>query len=382
MIPYGRQDIRAEDEDAVLSVLRSDFLTQGPQVPAFERAVREHVDAAHAVAMNSATSALHVACLALGLGLGDVLWTTPITFVASANCARLCGADVDFVDIHPGTFNMDPAALAEKLKMAERDGRLPKIVLPVAMCGQPCDLTAIRALANRYGFKIIHDASHAIGARYRGVPVGGEDWADITVFSFHPVKIVTTAEGGMAVTQDAGLAAHMDLLRSHGVTREPDLMEGEGHGPWYYQQVDLGPNYRLTDMQAALGVAQMARLDEYVAARAERADGYDADLADLPLDRPERMPGAASAWHLYVIRLHDAARRRAVFDGLRADGIGVNVHYIPVHTQPYYRRLGFRDGDFPVAENYYARAISIPLFATMTDAQQEAVVGALKRQML
>ena len=379
MIPYGRQDITQADIDAVIKVLSSDFLTQGPQVPLFEAAVANHVGASHAVAVNSATSALHIACLALGLGEGDRLWTSPITFVASANAGLYCRATVDFVDIDPSTFNMCANALAKKLAQAKIDGTLPKIVIPVAMCGQSCDMKAIRDLANHYDFKIIEDASHAIGARYKDAFVGNGAFADITIFSFHPVKIITTAEGGLATTNDADLAHQMDYLRSHGVTRDPDLMVDDSDGPWYYEQVALGSNYRMTEMQAALGVSQMTRLDEYVAARAARAAVYDEALVGLPLDLPRQLPDTASAWHLYIIRLHDASRHRAAFETLRGEGIGVNLHYIPVHTQPYYQGLGHQKGEFPIAEDYYSRAISIPLYATMTDSDQSAVIAALKK---
>lgn len=379
MIPYGRQDITQADIDAVIKVLSSDFLTQGPQVPLFEAAVANHVGASHAVAVNSATSALHIACLALGLGVGDRLWTSPNTFVASANAGLYCGATVDFVDIDPRTFNMCANALARKLAQAKIDGTLPKIVIPVAMCGQSCDMKAIRDLANKYDFKIIEDASHAIGARYKDAFVGNGAFADITIFSFHPVKIITTAEGGLATTNDADLAQQMDYLRSHGVTRDPDLMVADSDGPWYYEQVALGYNYRMTEMQAALGISQMTRLDEYVAARAARAAVYDTELVGLPLDLPRQLPDTASSWHLYIIRLHDASRHRAAFEALRGEGIGVNLHYIPVHTQPYYQGLGHQKGDFPIAEDYYSRAISIPLYATMTDSDQSAVIAALKK---
>ena len=382
MIPYGRQDITQEDLDGVLAVLTSDFLTQGPQVPAFEAALAAHVGAAYAVAVNSATSALHIACLALDLGPGDLLWTSPNTFVASANCALYCGADVDFVDIDPATFNMSVEALAEKLAQAETIGRLPKVVVPVAMCGQSCDMADIRALADKYGFKILEDASHAIGARYKGAFMGNGAYADITVFSFHPVKIITTAEGGMAVTQDAELAGRMERLRSHGITRDPALMTHASDGPWYYQQIDLGLNYRMTEMQAALGVSQMTRLDTYVSTRAARAAVYDNILADLPLDLPAQHPDTNSSWHLYVIRVQQAAQRCALFEALRAGGLGVNVHYIPVHLQPYYTAKGFVPGQFPAAEDYYARAISIPLYATMTDAQQQTVSDLLHRHVV
>lgn len=380
MIPYGRQDIRQEDIDAVTAVLRSDFLTQGPQVPLFEAAVARAAGAAHAVAVNSATSALHIACLALGLGPGDRLWTSPITFVASANVGLLCGAEVDFVDIDPETFNLCPRALATKLARAKAEGRLPKVLIPVHMGGQSCDMAAIGALARDYGVKVIEDASHAIGASYLGRPVGDCRFSDITVFSFHPVKIVTTAEGGAATTQDADLARRMERLRSHGITRDPAQMEWASDGPWYYQQIDLGLNYRMTELQAALGLAQMQRLADYVDRRNALADRYDAELARMPLALPGRMEGARSSFHLYVIRVA-ADRRRAVFDSLRTQGLGVNVHYIPVHTQPHYRRLGFRPGQFPASEAYYAGAISIPLYAGLTDAMQDQVIDALRRSL-
>lgn len=381
MIPYGRQDITPADVEAVVSVLQSDFLTQGPAVPRFEHKVAAHTGAAHAVAVNSATSALHIACLALGLGPGDSLWTSPITFVASANCALYCGASVDFVDIDPRTYNLCPQALAAKLERAEREGRLPKIVVPVHLCGQSCDMAAIHALAQRYGFHVIEDASHAIGGRYRGEFVGNCRYSDITIFSFHPVKIVTTAEGGLALTNDPQLAERMALLRSHGITRDPAQMTRAADGPWYYQQVGLGFNYRMTELQAALGISQMDRLDAYVARRHALAARYDAALADLPLGTPWQHPDAYSAYHLYVVRCA-AAQRRAVFERLRAAGIGVNVHYIPVHTQPYYQQLGFLPGDFPLAEAYYAEAISLPLFPTLSEADQDAVIAALRDALL
>jgi len=381
MIPYGRQEITQADIDAVVGVLRSDFLTQGPMVPRFEQTVAAHVGARHAIAMNSATSALHIACLALGLGPGDWLLTSPITFVASANCALYCGAQVDFVDIDPLTYNLCPKALARKLEQAEREGRLPKVVVPVHLCGQPCDMAAIHALAQRYGFKIIEDASHAIGGKYRGEFIGNGRYSDITVFSFHPVKIITTAEGGMALTNDAELANKMALLRSHGITRDPAQMTHEADGPWYYQQIDLGFNYRMTELQAALGVSQMARLDDYVARRHALARRYDTLLDALPVVSPWQHSDSYSGLHLYVIRLQrDKARQthRQVFEALRAQGIGVNLHYIPVHTQPYYRQMGFKAGDFPEAERYYAEAISLPMFQTMTEHQQDEVLAALR----
>jgi len=380
MIPYGRQDITQADIDAVVGVLQSDFLTQGPQVPLFEKTVAEHVGARHTLAVNSATSALHIACLALGLGPGDWLWTTPITFVASANCGLYCGAQVDFVDIDPRTYNLCPQALERKLVAAQAAGCLPKVVVAVHLCGQPCDMAAIHALGQRYGFKIIEDASHAIGGKYKGEFIGNGRYSDITVFSFHPVKIITTAEGGMALTNDAELANKMALLRSHGITRDGGQMTHTPDGPWYYQQIDLGFNYRMTELQAALGVSQMARLDDYVARRHALAARYDALLADLPVTRPWQHPDSYSGLHLYVIRLQlerIGRTHRQVFDSLREQGIGVNLHYIPVHTQPYYQQMGFKVGDFPEAEHYYAEAISLPMFQTMSGAQQDQVIAAL-----
>ena len=382
MIPYGRQDITQADIDAVVAVLQSDFLTQGPMVPRFEQAVAEHVGARHALAVNSATSALHIACLALGLGPDDYLWTTPITFVASANCGLYCGAQVDFVDIDPRTYNLCPQALAHKLEQAERDGKLPKVVVAVHLCGQPCDMHAIHELARRYGFKIIEDASHAIGGKYRGEFIGNCRYSDITVFSFHPVKIITTAEGGMALTNDAELAVKMALLRSHGITRDPALMTHDVDGPWYYQQIDLGFNYRMTELQAALGVTQVERLDHYVARRHQLARRYDELLAGLSVTTPWQHPDSYSGLHLYVIRLQlekiDKTHRQ-VFESLRELGIGVNLHYIPVHTQPYYQRMGFQSGDFPEAECYYAEAISLPMFQTMSEEQQDDVTAAVRQ---
>ena len=381
MIPYGRQDITEADIDAVVAVLKSDYLTQGPAVPEFERKVTTHVGAKHAIAVNSATSALHIACLALGLGPGDWLWTSPVTFVASANCGLYCGAQVDFVDIDPRTYNLCPQTLERKLIDAEKAGRLPKIVIPVHLCGQPCDMSAIHALSQRYGFSIIEDASHAIGGKYRKEPIGSCRYSDITVFSFHPVKIITTAEGGIALTNNADLANRMVLLRSHGITREPEQMTHAPDGPWYYQQIDLGFNYRMSELQAALGTSQMDRLETYVARRHELAQRYDALLADLPLTTPWQHPDSYSGLHLYVIRLLvDRLNKthREVFESLREQGIGVNLHYIPVHTQPYYQRQGFKAGDFPQAEAYYAGAISLPMYSSMTGAQQDTVIQAMR----
>lgn len=380
MIPYGKQDINQQDIDSVLDVLKSDFLTQGPQVPAFESALIEHTGASYALAVNSATSALHIACLALGLGQGDWLWTSPVTFVASANCGLYCGAKVDFVDIDPDTYNMCPIRLENKLIKAKAEGKLPKVVVPVHLCGQPCDMAAIGKLAKEYGFKLIEDASHAIGGRYQEQPIGNCEYSDITVFSFHPVKIVTTAEGGAALTNSKELADKMALLRSHGITRDPELMRGESHGGWYYQQIDLGFNYRMTELQAALGVSQMKRLNEFVSARHGLAQGYYTKLDNLPVILPYQLPDTYSGLHLFVIRLKlddISLTHQQVFDALRERGIGVNLHYIPVHTQPYYQDLGFTEGEFPESEQYYREAISLPMFHGMTEAQQNTVVDVL-----
>lgn len=384
MIPYGRQDINQADIDTVVEVLKSDYLTQGPMVPRFEQSVAMHVGARHALAVNSATSALHIACLALDLGPGDWLWTSPVTFVASANCGLYCGAKVDFVDIDPRTYNLCPQALENKLKEAEAAGRLPKVVVAVHLCGQPCEMDKIHALGKRYGFRIIEDASHAIGGKYKGEFIGNCRFSDITVFSFHPVKIITTAEGGMALTNHAELANKMALLRSHGITRDPAQMTHEADGPWYYQQIDLGFNYRMTELQAALGVTQMERLDQYVASRHQLARRYDELLTDLPVTTPWQHPDSYSGLHLYVIRLQlDKINKghRQVFEALRAQGIGVNLHYIPVHTQPYYQRMGFKAGDFPEAERYYAEAISLPMFQTLSEGQLDQVITALREAL-
>lgn len=377
MIPYGRQDITEEDVRAVTEVLRSEWLTQGPAVARFEQAVAKACDAQHAVAVNSATSALHIACMALDVGPGDWVWTSPNTFLASANCARYCGADVDFVDIDPQTYNLSPAALADKLERAESQGCLPKVVIAVHFAGQSCEMREIRALGERYGFRLIEDASHAVGASYLGEPVGNCRYSDITVFSFHPVKLITTAEGGMSLTNDPALAARMERYRSHGMTRDPSLMEGQSDGPWYYQQIELGYNYRLTDIQAILGLSQLQRLDDYVARRHAIAKRYDDLLAALPLVLPYQSPNAHSALHLYPVQIKDAAQRRKVFEGMRTAGVGVNVHYIPVHLQPYYRRLGHAAGEYPHAEAYYERALSLPMFPTLGEVQQDHVIDAL-----
>ena len=380
MIPYGKQDITQVDIDTVVDVLKSDFLTQGPQVPAFERALMDVTGTHYALAVNSATSALHIACLALGLGEGDSLWTTPITFVASANCGLYCGASVDFVDVDPATYNLCPKALEEKLVIAKDLGTLPKVLVAVHLCGQPCDMKAIHALSIEYGFKIIEDASHAIGGRYLDQPIGSCEYSDITVFSFHPVKIVTTAEGGAALTNNKDLAGKMALYRSHGITRDEALMENTSHGGWYYEQVDLGFNYRMTELQAALGVSQMSRLSEFVSARHQLAARYYEKLAELPITLPYQLPNTYSGLHLFVIRLNleeISKTHKQVFDELRENGIGVNLHYIPVHLQPYYKKMGFKHGDFPNAESYYSNAISIPMYHGMTYEQQDEVISKL-----
>ena len=375
MIPYGRQTIGDDDIKAVIDVLTSDFLTQGPAVPAFEQAVAEFCGSAHAVAVNSATSALHIACMALGVGPGDTVWTSPITFVASSNCALYCGASVDFVDIDPATQNMSVPYLAEKLQVAKLAGKLPKVVIPVHFAGHPCDMRPIHQLGQTYGFKIIEDASHAIGARYQQTKVGDCTYSDITVFSFHPVKIITTAEGGMATTQSAQLARRLQLMRSHGITRDTGQFDEPDEGPWYYEQHMLGYNYRMTDMQAALGLSQIKHINPWLARRHQLADQYDHALSALPLTPTRRSETDYAALHLYCIQVDN---RRDVFERLRALGIGVNVHYIPVHLQPYYKRLGFKQGQCPNSEAFYSKTISLPMFAGLTDLDQAEVIRSVK----
>jgi UDP-4-amino-4,6-dideoxy-N-acetyl-beta-L-altrosamine transaminase len=377
MIPYGRQDISQADIDAVVEVLQSDFLTQGPVVPEFEKIVATYCDSIHAIAVNSATSALHLACLALGVGAKDLVWTSPISFVASANCARYCGADVDFVDIDPLTFNMSVERLAEKLEQADR---LPKVVIPVHMAGQSCDMREIHALSLRYGFRIIEDASHAIGGSYKGEKVGGCRFSDIAVFSFHPVKIITTGEGGMALTNDRELAKRMALLRSHGITRHPSEMTLPPDGAWYYQQIELGFNYRMTEIQAALGVTQMQRINEFVLERNKLANKYDELLNMKGFITPWQHPDVYSSRHLYILKTETVdtfSKRKEVFDRMREAGVGVNVHYIPIYRQPYYSAMGFSPEDFPAAENYYANAITLPLFPGLSEKDQEYIVQNL-----
>lgn len=381
MIPYGRQDISAADIAAVVETLQSDWLTQGPAIERFEQAVADYCGARYAVAVCNATAALHIACLAAGLGPGDALWTSPNTFVASANCGRYCGATVDFVDIDPASYNLSVDALEQKLASAQRDGKLPKIVIPVHFAGQSCDMGAIADLSRRYGFSVIEDASHAIGGRYRDIAIGSCALSDMAVFSFHPVKIITTGEGGMIVTNREDLYERLKRLRSHGITRDARFMHGEPDGPWYYQQIELGYNYRMTDIQAALGASQLTRLDEFVQRRHELAGRYRDLLADLPLTLPWQHPDTRSAYHLYIIRLQldkTSKSHRQVFEELRQAGIGVNLHYIPIHLQPYYHQLGFRPGDFPVAEKYYGEAISLPLYPGLSEVDQDCVAAALR----
>lgn len=378
-IPYGRQTISESDIEAVVAVLRSDFLTQGPVVSCFEKAVADCVGARYAVASNSATSSLHLACLALGVQPGDAVWTSPITFVASANCARYCGADVDFVDIDALSYNISVDRLADKLASAKANGQLPKVVIPVHMAGHPSDMSAIRALSRQYGFGIIEDASHAIGGRYRDTSIGSCVHSDITVFSFHPVKVITTGEGGMALTNDPKLARRLARLNSHGITREPTEMTHPADGPWFYQQLELGYNYRMTDIQAALGLSQLARLEEFVARRHFLANRYDQLLEKVPVVTPWRDPRDYSAFHLYIVQLHDTneERHRQIFERLRSRGILVNLHYIPVYRQPDFSHFGFDRKDFPEAEKYYSSAITLPLFPAMTDREQDRVVAEL-----
>lgn len=380
-IPYGRQDISQEDIDAVVEVLHSDWITQGPAIEKFEQAVATYCGAKYAVAVSSATAALHVACLAAGLGQGDILWTSPNTFVASANCGLYCGAKVDFVDINPYTYNLSVDELERKLAWAQKQRCLPKVVMPVHFAGQSSEMEQIAALSQHYGFKIIEDASHAIGGRYQGQPIGSCQFSDMAVFSFHPVKIITTGEGGMVLTNQEDLYQKLIRLRSHGITRNSDLIQGESHGPWYYQQLELGFNYRITDIQAALGTSQLQRLDEFVERRKLLAERYNQLLQALPLTLPWQHLDTNSSWHLYVIRLKldkISKTHRQVFEELRSAGVGVNLHYIPVHIQPYYQKLGFKLGQFPQAETYYQEAITIPLHCQLTEVIQDRVAELLK----
>ena len=378
MIYYGHQHITNEDIEAVREVLTSDFLTQGPAVERFERSVSGYCGAAYAVAVTNATAALHIACQAAGLGKGDVLWTSPVTFVASANCARYCGADVDFVDIDDKTYNMSVAALEKKLKTAKK---LPKVVVPVHLAGQSCAMQRIWELSREYGFTVIEDASHAIGGSYQNDQVGSCTYSDMTVFSFHPVKIITTGEGGMVLTNRQELCDALQLYRSHGITRDPSRMTRGADEPWYYEQIALGCNYRMTDLQAALGASQMTKLDAFVARRRQLVQRYHEKLNGLPIRTPYCLPEANPSWHLYIVRLDlDGVKKskQEIFAGMKEHGVMLNLHYIPVHLQPYYRELGFGDGDFPVSEQYYREALTLPLYYDLTDAQQDEIIGALR----
>lgn len=384
MIPYGKQNITVEDIAAVQDILQSDWLTQGPVVPYFEQSVANKVGAKHAVAVNSATSALHIACLSLGLQQGDWLWTSPNTFVASANCGLYCGAQIDFVDIDPHTYNMDADALQIKLEQAEKSGKLPKIIIPVHFAGQSCDMARIFQLSQKYGFKIIEDASHAIGGKYQDQPIGNCRYSNITIFSFHPVKIITTGEGGMAVTNDANLADQLMRYRSHGITRNPTDFLNNTDGGWYYEQQYLGFNYRMTELQAALGVSQLNRLEQFIIERRRLAENYRYLLQSLPLILPCEYPENYSAFHLYVVQLDclsSSLSREALYDFLRDNGVGVNVHYIPVYWHPYYQQLGFKKGLCPVAEKYYTQALTLPLYYDLGDTQQELIGQILEKAL-
>ncbi len=385
MIPYGRQQITDDDIEAVVRVLNSNYLTQGPYTQFFEQKIMSYCNARYAIAVNSATSALHISCLALGVGVGDSVWTSPITFVASANCARYCGADVDFVDIDPHSYNMCIDKLTEKLECAEKLNKLPKVVIPVHMCGQSCDMAKIFALSQKYGFKIIEDASHAIGAKYLNNPVGSCQYSDITVLSFHPVKIITSGEGGMALTNNVEISKRLKLLRSHGVTRESLEMTSQPmEETWQYQQISIGYNYRMTDIHAALGVSQMDRLDAYVAIRKRIADTYDCKLKELPIIMPQRADYTNSAWHLYVIRIDNDRtdrRQKEVLHALHNMGVAATIHYIPVYRQPYYESLGYKKGYCPQAERYFSEAMSIPIFPGLSEKDQLEVVGSLEKAL-
>ena len=379
MIPYGRQEISQEDIDSVIRVLKSDFITQGPQVPRFEKNVADYCHADFGIALNSATSALHIACLALGLGKGDSLWTSPNSFVASANCGLYCGAQVDFVDIDKKTYNISIPELEKKLAQAKINNKIPKIIIPVHFAGQSCDMKKLDSLRQEYGFKIIEDASHAIGGKYLDNPVGSCKYSDATVFSFHPVKIVTTAEGGLVTTNNQEIADQISLLRAHGITKDSRLMSKVAEGDWYYEQIDLGYNYRMTDLQAALGISQMERLDEFVSKRHALFKRYNS-LLHKSINKPYQLPDSYSSLHLYPIQVPEKVRKK-VFNELRKFGIGVQVHYIPIHSQPFYKNFGFMEGDFPNSENYYKRSMRIPLYAGLDFKLQDEVINAINETL-
>jgi UDP-4-amino-4,6-dideoxy-N-acetyl-beta-L-altrosamine transaminase len=381
MIPYGRQDISQADIDSVIGVLKSEFLTQGPKVPLFEKVVSNYCDVEYGVAVNSATSALHIACLALELGKGDWLWTSSNSFVASANCGLFCGAKVDFIDIDKKTYNISIVELEKKLAQAKLKNKLPKIIIPVHFAGQSCDMKKIYSLSKEYGFKVIEDASHAIGGKYLDSPIGNCKYSDISVFSFHPVKIITTAEGGLAVTNDEELAERMRLFRSHGITRDPSLMSKISEGDWHYQQIYLGFNYRMTELQAALGISQMQRIDEFISKRHILYKRYNEFLQNSAIIKPFQLPECYSSLHLYPIQIDDKSRKY-VFNELRGAGIGVNVHYIPIHTQPYYKNIGFKEGDFPNSEAYYGRTISLPLYQGLEFKLQNKIIDTINKIMV
>ena len=376
-IPYGKQFIDDDDIAAVVATLKSGWITQGPAIDQFEMAMAAFCGAKYAVVVCNATAALHIGALALGLKPGDRLWTTPNTFVASANCGLYCGATVDFVDIDSRTYNMSVSALQAKLETASQDGTLPNILVPVDFSGQSCEMAEIRALAASHGIRVMEDASHAVGGEYRGQKIGGGQHADLTIFSFHPVKIMTTGEGGMLLTNDDDLYQQLIRLRSHGITRDPRFTQNPPDGPWSYEQVDLGFNYRITDLQAALGASQLNKLPAFLRRRRELAARYDKNLATLPLTRPWQHPDTLSSWHLYIIQI-DPAKRLAVYEELKAAGIFAQIHYIPVHTQPWYRGLGFKPGDFPAAEACYAGALSLPMYYGLSDADQDRVIATLQ----
>lgn len=383
-IPYGRQDIQQEDLDAVIKVLKSDFLTQGPMVPKFENEISKYCTSKYGVAVNSATSALHISLLALGVGEGDNVWTTPNTFVATANAVLYCGAQVDFVDINPLSYNIDNHSLEQKLKIAKKKNQLPKVIIPVHLTGQSCDMQSIHLLSKKYGFRIIEDASHSVGSRYKNKPVGSCQFSDITVFSFHPVKIITTGEGGIALTNNKNLYQRLQILRSHGVTRDPNLMTHEPDGPWYYQQIELGFNYRMTDFQAALGLSQVLRLNDYINKRNLIANYYSKELSNLKIKLPANPSYCYSSYHLYVVRITSESKntRQTIFEEMRKRGIGVNLHYIPVHTQPFYLKLGFKTGDYPEAEAYYKEAISLPIYPTLSLDEQNFIISTIKELVI